>query len=118
MAWLHFVLEFKGANFVTDRISGSLLAQEDELLARYNAYAMVHATGLGGMELAGDESVYPLRGALIRVTNDGTKFPKLTEALAVTHDDAYGREDAEDIVFIVPRNDNLLILGGMCYRCL
>ncbi len=38
-------------------------------------------------------------------------FPKVTKALAVTHDDTRGED--EDIVFIVPRNDNTLILGGM-----
>lgn len=95
----------------TRRINGDLLDQEEQLLAEYGADAIVNATGLAGLELAGDASVYPLRGALIRVVNDGTKFPKVTEALAVTHDDTRGED--EDIVFIVPRNDNTLILGGL-----
>lgn len=110
MMWLHFVLSCKGATFVTERIKGDLLSQEEELLSRFNAYAIVNATGLSAFELAGDKTVYPLRGAIIRVINDGTKFPKLTEALAVTHDETYGTD--EDMVFIVPRNDNILILGG------
>lgn len=83
--------------------------------------AIVNATGLCAYELAGDKTVSPLRGALIRVINDGTKFPKVTEALCVTHDDNRGEDD---IVFIgpfpysfsqnkysihdlVPRNDNV-----------
>ncbi|KAE9403030.1 FAD dependent oxidoreductase [Gymnopus androsaceus JB14] len=111
MMWLHFVLSCKGATFVTERIKGDLLSQEEELLSRFNAYAIVNATGLSAFELAGDKTVYPLRGAIIRVINDGTKFPKLTEALAVTHDETYGTD--EDMVFIVPRNDNILILGGI-----
>ncbi|KAJ3737765.1 FAD dependent oxidoreductase [Lentinula guzmanii] len=111
MMWLHFVLSCKGATFVTERIKGSLLDQEEELLSRFDAYAMINATGLSALELAGDKTVYPLRGAIIRVKNDGTKFPKLTEALAVTHDETYGTD--EDMVFIVPRNDNILILGGI-----
>lgn len=111
MNWLRSVLASKGAEFVTERISGDLLAQEDDLLQRFDADAIVHATGLGGYELAKDESVYPLRGALIRVVNDGTKFPKVTEALVVAHDVAK-REDDGGIVFIVPRNDQILILGG------
>lgn len=110
MMWLHFVLSCKGATFVTERIKGDLLSQEEELLSRFNAFALVNATGLSAQELAGDDTVYPLRGAIIRVKNDGTKFPKLTEALAVTHDETYGTD--EDMVFIVPRNDNILILGG------
>ncbi|KAF9021630.1 hypothetical protein BDZ89DRAFT_1137876 [Hymenopellis radicata] len=71
-------------------------------------YRQCHGSRL---ELAADASVYPLRGALIRVVNDGKAFPKVTEALAVTHDDTRGEN--EDIVFIVPRNDNTLILGGL-----
>lgn len=59
--------------------------------------------------LAADPTVYPLRGALIRVINDGTRFPKVTQALAVTFDESRDQE----IVFIVPRNDNILILGGL-----
>ncbi|KAF8997685.1 hypothetical protein BDZ89DRAFT_1083515 [Hymenopellis radicata] len=89
MNWLRFVLVCKGAVMETHRINGDLLDQEEELLAEYGADAIVNATGLAGLELAGDESVYPLRGALIRV------------ALAVTHDDTRGED--EDIVFIVPR---------------
>lgn len=94
----------------TKRINGDLLHREEDLLSEYGADIIVNATGLSGLELAGDESVYPLRGALIRVVNDGTMFPQVTEALAVTHDDSRGED--EDIVFIVPRNDTTLILGG------
>lgn len=110
MHWLRFVLLCKGAEFVTRRVDGDLLHQEEELLVEFQADAMVNATGLAGWELAGDKTVYPLRGALIRVVNDGKAFTKVTEALAVTHDDTHGED--EDIVFIVPRNDNMLILGG------
>jgi D-amino-acid oxidase len=91
-------------------VTGDLRDQEDSLLETYGASAIVNATALSGFELAGDETVYPLRGALIRVVNDGKKFPQVTEALCVTHDDAHGPVD--DIVFIVPRNDRTLILGG------
>ncbi|KAF5372402.1 hypothetical protein D9757_011615 [Collybiopsis confluens] len=111
MMWLHFILDCKGATFVTERMNGILSAQEEALLSRFDAFAIVNATGIAALELAGDETVYPLRGAIIRVKNDGTKFPKITEALAVTHDDTSAT--GEDIVFIVPRNDNILILGGI-----
>ncbi|THH29895.1 hypothetical protein EUX98_g4296 [Antrodiella citrinella] len=112
MTWLRFLVACKGAQFVTERISGDLLKQEDELLAEFDAHAIIQCTGLSGAELAGDESVYPLRGALIRVVNDGTKFPKVTEALVMAHD--YSKRDEDGgIVFIVPRNDHTLILGGL-----
>ena len=111
MTWLRFLVACKGAQFVTERISGDLLEQEDELLAEFDAQAIIQCTGLSGAELAGDESVYPLRGALIRVVNDGSKFPQLKEALVMAHD--YNKRDEDGgIVFIVPRNDRTLILGG------
>jgi D-amino-acid oxidase len=110
MTWLRFTVACRGGQFVTGRINGDLCDQEDTLLKTYGASAIVNATGLSGFELAGDKTVYPLRGALIRVVNDGSKFPRVTEALCVTHDDAHGAVD--DIVFIVPRNDRTLILGG------
>ncbi|KAF9021264.1 hypothetical protein BDZ89DRAFT_1138103 [Hymenopellis radicata] len=50
--------------------------------------------------------LFPLRGALIRVVNDGNKFPKVTEALAVTHDDTRGED--EDIVFATTIRSSLL----------
>ncbi|KAH8103352.1 FAD dependent oxidoreductase [Cristinia sonorae] len=112
MTWLRFIVACKGAQFVTDRVDGDLLAQEEELLEEFDAQAIIQCTGLSGAELAGDESVYPLRGALIRVVNDGSKFPKVTEALVVAHDYAKRDEDG-GIVFIVPRNDRTLILGGL-----
>ena len=112
MVWLYRLVASKRARFVTARITGDLLGQEDRLLARYGAQAIVNATGLGSYQLAADTTVTPLRGALIRVVNDGSRFPKVEQALAVSHDDSNGA-DAEDIVFIVPRNNNVLILGGM-----
>lgn len=113
MMWLQDLVAAKGAQLITQRISGDLLAQEDKLFDMFNAHFIVNATGLGGFELASDKTVYPLRGALIRVVNDGTRFPLVTEALVVAHD--YDkRDDDGGIVFIVPRNDKTLILGGEC----
>ncbi|KAK0486104.1 FAD dependent oxidoreductase [Armillaria novae-zelandiae] len=112
MVWLHELVEAKGAELITRRIEGDLLDSEAKLLEAYGAVAIVNATGLNSFEAAGDKSCYPLRGGLIRLVNDGKRFPKVTEALAVTHDNELSSEH-EDIVFIVPRNDNILILGGI-----
>lgn len=111
MMWLRDLVASKGAEFVTERVSGDLLEHEDELLAAYDAQMIINCTGLGGFELAADKTVYPLRGALIRVVNDGSRFPIVKEALVVAHDYAKRDEDG-GIVFIVPRNDRTLILGG------
>ncbi|KAF8899719.1 hypothetical protein CPB85DRAFT_1377570 [Mucidula mucida] len=99
MRWLQFVT-YKGA-----QLGAFYSNKKNYLLAEYRGGILVNATGLGARELVGDESVYPLRGALVRVVNDGEIFAKVTEALVVTHDNTEG----EYIVFIVPRN----ILGGM-----
>ncbi|KAF8880844.1 nucleotide-binding domain-containing protein [Infundibulicybe gibba] len=112
MGWLRSTVVAKGGKLITARINGDLLEQEDRLLAKYGAQAIVNATGLGAYETAADHSVVPLRGALVRVINDGKRFPIVKEALCVSHDDTHGAE-AEDIVFIVPRNDRTLILGGL-----
>ncbi|KAI0798430.1 FAD dependent oxidoreductase [Irpex lacteus] len=112
MMWLQNLVSSKGGKLITQRISGDLLSQEDKLLETFDAQFILNATGLGGWELASDKTVYPLRGALIRVVNDGTRFPLVTEALVVAHD--YDkRDDDGGIVFIVPRNDRTLILGGI-----
>jgi D-amino-acid oxidase len=109
--WLRALIVRKGAILRTGRISGDLIDIEAKLSAKYRASAIVNATGLQARELAGDPTVFPLRGALIRVVNDGKKFPRVTEALCVTHDESRPGEDT--IVFIVPRNDRTLILGGV-----
>ncbi|KAF8873838.1 nucleotide-binding domain-containing protein [Infundibulicybe gibba] len=112
MGWLRSTVVARGGKLITRRINGDLLEQEDRLLGKYGAQAIMNATGLGAYETAADHSVVPLRGALVRVINDGKRFPIVREALCVSHDDTHGAE-AEDIVFIVPRNDRTLILSGL-----
>jgi D-amino-acid oxidase len=106
MSWLMDFVKSKGATFITETIVGDLLDLEDELLERFNADVIVNATGLAGSELAGDSTCYPIRGALLRVINDGKDFPKVNDALIITAD------TVNEIVFIVPRNDNILLMGG------
>ncbi|KAI0143042.1 nucleotide-binding domain-containing protein [Xylariaceae sp. FL1272] len=110
MHWLTDLVEGKGANLVTDTINGDLIDLEDSLLERFDADVIVNCTGLQSYTLAGDESVYPIRGGLIRVINDGKDFPKVTAALTITADAAHS---TNEIVFLVPRNDNTLLIGGI-----
>ncbi|KAL8996512.1 MAG: hypothetical protein Q9169_003979 [Polycauliona sp. 2 TL-2023] len=109
MEWLMLLVKSKGAKFHTEIISSDLFSQEQELLDRFSADVVINCTGLSALSLAGDKTCYPLRGALIRVINDGKDFPKVDASLAITADAA---EDNE-IVFIVPRNDNILLIGGV-----
>ncbi|KAI8959567.1 FAD dependent oxidoreductase [Daldinia sp. FL1419] len=110
MVWLTELVESKGAHLVTDTIRDDLVEIEDVLRDRFEADAIVNCTGLQAQELAGDDSVYPIRGGLIRVINDGVDFPKVDAALTITADAAHS---ANEIIFLVPRNDNILLIGGI-----
>ncbi|KAI0484111.1 nucleotide-binding domain-containing protein [Xylariaceae sp. FL0804] len=109
MRWLTELVEQKGAGLVTGTVRDDLADVEDELRARFGADAIVNCTGLAGRVLAGDDSVYPIRGALVRVVNDGVDFPRVEAALTVTADAA---RSSDGIVFLVPRNDDILLIGG------
>lgn len=108
MEWLTQLVASKGAKYVTETIEGDLLLMEDTLRARFSAEAIVNCTGLGAEVLAADRSVYPIRGGLIRVINDGVDFPKVHAALTISAD-----VSADEIIFLVPRNDNILLIGGI-----
>ena len=76
--------------------------------------AIVNASGLGARELASDSTVVPARGGLLRLVNDGKDFKKITHAMVVNKaekKDKKKKKTDRDIVFIVPRNDNVLVLG-------
>ncbi|GME34235.1 nucleotide-binding domain-containing protein [Neofusicoccum parvum] len=107
MAFLKDLVASKGAKLITRTIKGDLFDQEQSLRAEFQADAIINATGLSGSEVAGDKSCYPIRGALIRVINDGSDFPKLDQALTISAD------VAGEIVFLVPRNDGILLIGGI-----
>lgn len=110
MEWLMVLVQSKGARLFTETIHGDIFHQEDKLRNRFGADVIVNATGLAASELAGDSTCYPLRGALLRVINDGKDFPQVETALAITADAA---QSTNEIVFIVPRNDETLLLGGI-----
>ncbi|KAK7034573.1 hypothetical protein VNI00_012201 [Paramarasmius palmivorus] len=99
----------KGAIFKTGVIDQELFDIEGELLSEYGAQVLVNATGLGARITAGDPSVYPLRGAVYRIVNDNTKFHRMERALVVSATNAVGLSQFN---FIVPRNDNILLVGG------
>ncbi|KAF9260808.1 FAD dependent oxidoreductase [Marasmius fiardii PR-910] len=108
MGWLMELVKAKGGKMITETIHGDLLRQEQGLRERFQVEAIVNCTGIAGVETAADKSCYPIRGGLIRVINDGKDFPKVEAALTISADVARHNE----IVFIVPRNDNILLMGG------
>ena len=112
MAFLMRLVKSKGAQLHTGIIHGDLLEQEQHLIQTYHADAIVNATGVMAHETAADDSVYPLRGALLRVINDGSDFPQIKNATLVSTE---SRSDGNfrDMAFIVPRSDDILVLGSI-----
>ena len=124
MKFLLDLLQSKGVVTLSETVDGDLWENEGKLLETYRADAIVNASGLGARELASDSTVHPARGGLLRVMNDGQDFEKVTFATVVNKAEKTDfnklkkkqkkeQKDKEDcdIVFIVPRNDDILILG-------
>ncbi|MFI5455929.1 MAG: FAD-dependent oxidoreductase [Isosphaerales bacterium] len=109
MHWLLGEVRRAGCRIIQRRLAGSLREQEEALEREYGVDAIVNCTGLGAVELTG-EPMHPLRGALIRVRNDGGSMPRVTQAHCVSHD---GSSEEPGFIFIVPRGEDMLILGGL-----
>jgi D-amino-acid oxidase len=109
MDWLLAQVTAAGCTVVRGRISGNLRERETDLRCLFGADCIVNCTGLGAAGLC-DDDMYPLRGALIRVHNDGRSMPRVTTAHCVAHDLA---STEQDMVFIVPRGEDMLLIGGM-----
>lgn len=112
MNWLLLQVKVKGGTIIQQRINGTLLEQEQFLFRSFRCDLIVNCSGLGSMTLA-DEYMYPLRGALVRVINDGSRAPVIDKAYCVSHTEG---NNGQDIVFIVPRGENLLVLGGLAEK--
>ncbi|KAI9714580.1 MAG: hypothetical protein M1812_006385 [Candelaria pacifica] len=112
MQWLMQTVKSKGAKLVTAEMKGQLRENETRLLKQYSASAIVNATGLGAREIGEDDSVYPVRGAIFRFVNDGTDFPQITKA-AVVNSETDETGNYKDLIFMVPRNDDILIVGSI-----
>ncbi|KWO87513.1 amino acid oxidase [Burkholderia ubonensis] len=109
MAWLLGQVIAKNIRVIQQRIEGDLQANEARLKADFGVDAIVNCAGLGAAELSG-EPMYPLRGAVIRLVNDGSRIPRLDQAHCVSHDHVTG---VDEIVFIVPRGEDRIVLGAI-----
>ncbi|MEH2122219.1 FAD-dependent oxidoreductase [Nostoc sp.] len=108
MKWLLQQVKDIGCEIIQEKITVNLVQNEQELLRRFNAKAIVNCAGLGSIATTGDTSMYPLRGALVRVKNLGKV---VTDAHCISHEESSSNE--QDIVYIVPRGDDLVVLGGL-----
>lgn len=110
LSWLHRQVALAGCPLLRGRVSGDLRSQEHQLRRQFGADLIVNCTGLGAYELAGDTDLCPHRGAVIRIDNTGKHMPRITAAHCVANDPA---TDHQDMIFIVPRGDDRLFLGGL-----
>ncbi|BAZ10928.1 putative D-amino-acid oxidase [Calothrix sp. NIES-4071] len=110
MDWLLKQAENSGINIIQRKISGSLLEQEKDLKAEFGADVIVNCSGLGSIELALDDTMYPLRGALVRVLNNSTTMAPVLKSYCMSFDDSTSNQD---MIYIIPRGDDMLLLGGI-----
>ncbi len=109
LAWLLARATAAGCRIRRERICGNLVDREQEILDRFGADLIINCAGLGARELL-DDPVYPLRGALVHLRNDGRDMPRITTAHCMAYDHSVG---GQNMVFIVPRGPDRLVLGGL-----
>ncbi|CCX30628.1 nucleotide-binding domain-containing protein [Pyronema domesticum] len=106
MRFLMELVEGKGGRLVAREVTSL-----EEARREYAADVVVNCTGLSSATLVRDESVYPVRGAVIRVVNkDRGSFRKVTEAMLVPSQETEG---FEGVILIVPRSENTLQVGSI-----
>lgn len=98
-----------GVELTYGEVTGPLDAEVAALRQRFGAQVVVNCSGLGASVLAGDRQIRPLRGALVRARNDGSRTPPINVAHAMTYTGRRG----QDMIFIVPRGERTLLLGGL-----
>lgn len=113
MVYLMATVKNKGADLETLRITKPLRDIAEELKTHYAADAIINATGLGAREVADDPDVYPVRGAIKRMQNNYVDhFEPLTQAYLVPAQKGFDGQPTK-VVFLVPRNDETLIVGSI-----
>jgi D-amino-acid oxidase len=110
LGWLHRQVALAGCTLVRGRLRGDLRSQEHQLQRQFVVDLIVNCTGLGAYELVGDTDLCAHRGAVIRMDNTGKYMPRITAAHCVANDPS---TDHQDMIFIVPRGDDRLLLGGL-----
>jgi D-amino-acid oxidase len=109
LIWLMDRVREAGCDVREKTITAPLHESTENLLKEFGADVIVNCTGFGSRELAADSGMYPLRGAVIRIRNDGRTMPRIEQAHCVSHD---GINPDPGFVFIVPRGADKLLLGG------
>ncbi|RPA87899.1 nucleotide-binding domain-containing protein [Ascobolus immersus RN42] len=118
MLFLMTLVKSKGADMETREIHGDIHTLERDLLEDYEADAIVNATGISAVYTAGDDQVFPVRGAVLRLTNSapepGKPQPINAAVLLPAQYDTTGKLSKE--VFVVPRNATTAVVGSIIQR--
>lgn len=113
MSYLMALVKSKGAVLETRPFKGLIRDFGEKLLEEHKAHAIINATGLGAKELAGDDDVYPVRGAIKRIENTRKgEFRHLNDAFLVPAQRDLNSNPTKT-VFIVPRSDDVLYVGSI-----
>lgn len=110
LSWLHRQVALAGCTLLRGHLHGDLRSQQHQLRHQFGAELIINCTGLGAYELTGDTELSPHRGAVIRIDNTGHHMPRITAAHCVANDPSTTHQD---MIFIVPRGDDRLLLGGL-----
>ena len=113
MVFLMALVENKGADVETvhlDKLDKKTLESRG-----YKPDGVINATGLGAGKLVGDNDVFPVRGSIKRMKNTNHEdFKNLNEAYLVPSQiDPANKDDHIKTVFLVPRSDDILIVGSI-----
>ena len=113
MVFLMELLRNKGAEMETVHLKKLEKKYLEDL--GYEPDGVINATGLGAKDLVADEDVFPVRGAIKRMANSTfDKFHNLNEAYLVPSQvDPDNPKDHVKTVFLVPRSDEILIVGSI-----
>ncbi len=110
LAWLGQQVRAAGVTITRRSLCETLGDQEHQLRTEFSAEVIVNCAGLGALNLADDITMDPHRGALIRVLNDGNAMPRITAVHAVANDSSTAEQN---MIFIVPRGEDRLLIGGL-----
>lgn len=129
MKFLMELVRSKGAILETREIKEDLHLQERELGDDFKADIIVNASGLGARTLANDNQIFPVRGAVRRMTLVDDPQAKAAErekhhgAVRFLRDNAVllpaqydHSNNPSKTIFIVPRNEKTIVVGSIIQR--
>ncbi|NCS35184.1 MAG: FAD-dependent oxidoreductase [Microcystis aeruginosa G11-01] len=95
---------------IMQKIEGNICKLESSLLQQYDADVIVNCAGLGASQLT-EDLVFPVRGGLIYIENNGQQFEKIQQVHCTSLPSFSGNDGT--FIFILPRGENHLVLGGI-----